>query len=235
MSTLNELVSQTAAQAAAHEGRIAALESSRKGKDIWDIISALSPAVTGIVLLLIGYGLKDSVDQAMKREELHLSSVKDMQEALVVLEKPDITKETSVGTSLTLAAFGHYAVPSLLMVLDNGDEVRSPAAEEALRAIALNEPQAVCDSMLRVLSNRSRRFIWLTHLAALRLLGDASCDGGTTVLKEYSRALDGVKDDLAAFASTVSDRVPPDTTSVAALKTQLAKTQALLVQTSKHP
>src|SRR5215813_3858180 len=133
MSTLNELVSQTAAHAAAHEGRIAALESSRKGKDIWDIISALSPAVTGIVLLLIGYGLKDSVDQAMKREELHLSSVKDMQEALVVLEKPDITKETSVGTSLTLAAFGHYAVPSLLMVLDNGDEVRSPAAEEALR------------------------------------------------------------------------------------------------------
>lgn len=182
------------------DARVGALESKLKKRDGWDIVSTLSPFVTAIVIFVMTFALKDSVDQAFKREQLHLSSVKDMQELVLTLLKGQASKETIEASALALAAFGHHAIPSLLKVLEIGDDVRAPAAEEALAAIGATEPEEACRPMVRVLEDTTARYSFVTHAAALRVIAASGCADARPAVTSYQAALAGVSPaDLQEF------------------------------------
>jgi len=202
---------KTVVKLRALDARVGALESKLKKRDVWDIISTLSPFVTAIVIFIVTFVLKDSVQQALSKEQLHLTGVKDMEEQVLALRKPDVTKDAAMASAMTLAAFGHYAIPSLLSVLELGDDVRAPAAEEALRAIGENEPADTCRPMTRILQDTSGRYFFLTHEAALRVIAAAKCTDARPVVSAYQAELDRVAPgELAAFGTRFMEPVQRD-------------------------
>jgi hypothetical protein len=206
------------------DARVGALESHLKKKDVWDIVSALSPFLTAIVIFVVTFVLKDSVDRAFQREQLHLSSVKDMQELVLTLRKPDVTKDGAEAAAMTLAAFGHHALPSLLSVLEIGDDVRAPAAEDALRAIGSTEPSDTCLPMTKILRDTTGRYSFLTHEAALRIIADSECADARPIVAAYQSQLQGVSPaDLPTFGKRFKEQtIARDTLDD--LKTQTRRT-----------
>jgi hypothetical protein len=201
-----------------------------KRKDLWDKLSGLTPIVSGVVLAIVGYYLNDSVNAAFRRQELKLSNVKEMQEQLATLQNPATSVKDVEVAALTLSAFGAPAVGPLVTALFVGDEVRRPAAEIALRAVGLSEPDAVCGPMIKILDNHTGRFSWLTHLTAIRLIGDLECPNAGSVLAEYRAVLQKVvsPETLPALAVIVADDPRPDATSARQLMDELERTSKIL-------
>lgn len=181
-----------------------------------------------MLVAYLGFALKDSVDQALAKEQLHLTSVSEMQSMLVTLRKPDVTKEDASAAALTLAAFGHYAIPSLMITLGEADDVRAPAAEQGLEAIATTEPAAVCARLQMTIADRGGRHHYMTHLAALRLLGTVPCPGATTAVAAYKGEVDRLTTPAAIDKYSGRYRQPLTIESVEELRTQLAQTLTLL-------
>jgi hypothetical protein len=181
-----------------------------KPPSIWDRLNTLGPIITPIIVLVIGYWLKDSVDNAIKRQELQLSNVKEMREELAAIQKADVTPEAVQASAFTLAAFGQHAVPPLLTVLSSGDEIRRPAAERALRAVGLTDPEAVCGPIARVIDNRTGRFNWLTLQSAIRLAGDLTCTNARPALERQNLLLRDINGASDLPKLTSHDYVDPD-------------------------
>ena len=197
--------------------RVDALESKLKKRDWVDVLGAFTPFLSAILVAYLAYGLKDSVDQAMAREELHINSVSEMKDLLVTLRKAEVTKEEASAAALTLAAFGHYAIPSLMITLEEADDVRAPAAEQGLEAIAGSEPGPVCTKLQATIAERNGRHHYMTHLAALRLIGIIPCPAAAPALVAYKTDVDG-----ARFRS------PLTAESAQELRDQIAQTLRLL-------
>ena len=224
----------TAAEAAAaREARLGRLEEGLKKlqpkqKDPWEKLQAVTPLVSGILVALVGYLLTGSVNNAIQRQQLQLSNVKEMRELLAQLNTADSNQAEAA--AFTLSAFGRPAVPALVAALLAGGEVRAPAAERALRAIGLNEPVAVCGPARKVLDNDTGRVSWVAHLAAIRLLGDLECRDARASVEAYLRALDQVKspNDVSGFAARVDSDPPLDLAAVGQLQTEAARTLRIL-------
>ena len=224
----------TAAQAAAErETRLRRIEDELKKlqpkrKDGWEKLQALTPLVSGVLLAFVGYFLTGSVNNAIQRQQLQLSNVKEMRELLAQLETADSNQAEVAG--FTLSAFGRPAVPPLMAALLSGGEVRAPAAERALRAIGLNDAGAICEPARRVFDNRTGRFSWIAHLAAIRLLGDLECHEARASVEAYAQALEKVRSpaDVTAFASRVDDEPPLDFAAVGQLQAETARTLRIL-------
>jgi hypothetical protein len=208
--------------------RVANLESNLKKRDWIDILGALSPFLTALLVAWLGFSLKDSVDQALAREELHLTSVSEMQGLLATLRKADVTKEDASAAALTLAAFGHYAIPLLMVTLAEADDVRAPAAEEGLEAIGASEPEAVCKRLHAEVTERSGRHHYTTHIAALRLIGNIPCPAALSAVTAYRAEVEALKtpDAIATFSARYRQPLAAD--SVEELRDQLAQTATLL-------
>ena len=208
--------------------RVANLESNLKKRDWIDILGALSPFLTAVLVAWLGFSLKDSVDQALAREELHLTSVSEMQGLLATLRKPDVTKDDASAAALTLAAFGHYAIPSLMVTLAEADDVRPPAAEEGLEAVAASEPEAVCKRLQAEVTERTGRHYYTTHLAVLRLIGNIPCPAALPAVTAYRAEVEALKTPDAIAKYSGRYRQPLAADSVEELRDQLAQTATLL-------
>jgi hypothetical protein len=114
-------------------------------------------------------------------------------------------------------------VGPLITVLATGDEVTRPAAERALRAVGLTSAEAVCGPLVKIADNRGGRFTWLTHLSALRLIGDLECGEARPALVRYGQLLDGVSapDKLPLLEPMFEPSVPADMDSVQQLRGEL--------------
>jgi hypothetical protein len=220
--------SPAAATLADLQRRVEALESNLKKRDWVDIAGALMPLFIAIVVGWMGWALKDSVDQALAKEQLHLTSVTEMQELLGTLRKPDVTRDAASAAALTLAAFGHYAIPSLMITLGEADDVRAPAAEEGLEAIAASEPAAVCARLESTVAQRNGRHHYMTHLAALRLISVIPCPQARAQLTAYRTEIDRLTtaDAIEKFSPRYRQALTVE--SVQELRTQLSQTLALL-------
>jgi hypothetical protein len=51
--------------------------------------------------------------------------------------------------------------------------------------VARSEPEAVCSAMQGVVRNRSGLYKWQTHLAALRIIGQAGCMASCRTVANY--------------------------------------------------
>lgn len=225
-----------AAEAAvAREARLSRIEDDLKklkpkGKDGWEKLQAITPLIAGVLVAFISYLLTGSVNNAIQRQQLQLSNVKEMRDLLAQLDTADAGQADSA--AFTLSAFGRPAVPPLMAALLAGGEVRAPAAERSLRAIGLNDADAVCGPARRVIENRTGRFSWLAHLSVIRLLGDLECRDARASLEAYSRALAPVASpaDVALFATRVDPDPPLDLSAVEQLKSETTRTLRIIRQ-----
>jgi hypothetical protein len=146
-------------------------------------------ASTPIVVALVGLYFTDAVRTGFERQQLQLANASGMQALLVQLLGPSVSQTEARAAASTLSAFGAPAVAPLLTALADADDVRTPAIEGALRAIGLNDPEAVCGPLLAVLEHRTGRYSLVMHRSAIRVIGDVRCPGARTLLEGYRQAL----------------------------------------------
>lgn len=230
----NELDDNTEPKTPESPGGKSREKAEAKGpKDRWDKMQALSPFITGVVLAAIGYFLTGSVDQAVQKSQLQFNYVKEMQELLAKLGDSKTTPEEANTTAVALAAFGSYSIPPLLNEVQSGQPNREAAGEYGLRAVALADPKNACPALGRILENRTAAYNWLTHRAAIRILGRANCQMARPVLVGYQSRLDGAgssPDGFAAFRATLADAPGVTKETVDLLGSEVKQTLKLLEQ-----
>lgn len=153
---------------------------------------ALPTLITSIVMLVLGYWIKDSVDIAIKQQTLQLSYVKEMKEQLVAMateSDPDAVKRAAV----VIAAFGEPALLPLMNELRFGGN-RELGAVSGLSALAFMHPQAVCGGVMRVLKSPTQPLSWEGHAAAAQTLAAANCSEALPVLQAHVTLLAPVAD-----------------------------------------
>jgi hypothetical protein len=210
--------------AMALDARLKALEDGLKQlkprSSLRDWIQTLGPYLSGLIILIVGFWLKDSVTMAFQREQLDLSYVKDVRELIENFDKA--TEQSSADTNaIALAMYGKFALVPLIERLETGD-VAKIAAERGLRLVGANQPEAACPRFANLLDDPSPRFTWQTHKTIIRLLGSSGCIQDIGLLETYVVALDQAAADateLAKFASRFSNPGVIDAETVDSLRT----------------
>jgi len=158
-----------------------------KDRNILAWIEAFSPLISGIAVVIVGFFLTGSINTALKERELDLTGAKEMRELIQELATPPTEFEAGKleATAYTLAAFGKSAVLPLLAVLDGGQPNQIDAAVKGLRIIGIAEGEAVCESLVAVIRNRSGLYRSGTHLEVTRVLGDLGCQNACEALSAY--------------------------------------------------
>jgi hypothetical protein len=222
------------------EERLAKVEASLahpKRKDRWEkaqvVLSALSPLLTGLALAFVGYLLNGTISNALAQRKLELDNVTQMRDLLVKMRigKGDgqpLPQEEMNADAMALAAFGPYAVPPLIQLLQTGGDVGVEAANQGLRSLLLTYPAETCQQLGRALTNRSQAFLWQTHLRIIRLTGDLDCRGEVKVLQSYRVLLTGAKDraGLKRYQEEIDPAAEPD--SIEQLEQDLDRTLTIL-------
>jgi hypothetical protein len=193
------------------EARLKKLEAkveggAGKGALAWilDILKTLLPS---IVLALVGFALKDTVDQALRERQIQLEAVKEMEKLAPDLQKNDLVRIDAQAKAAQLAAFGRYSVPFFVNILEVGNQNAALGAEDGLRMVARSEPKSVCSSLQAVIRSRSGLYHWQTHLAALKVLGQAGCTEAESDVAAYRDGMASVDN----FGKWVADPAPEQT------------------------
>ena len=162
--------------------------------------------VASIVILVLGFWIKDSVDLAIKQRQLDLSYTKEMLGLLQKLtEEEDLDKLRN--SAVVLASFGEPALPALLM------ELRRPglhalAAVWGLEAVAVREPETLCRVLPPLLLKRNRHYDIGAHRELLGLVGDNGCRKALPQLRRYRELVDAaVAGKPAALSQRLRDEV----------------------------
>jgi hypothetical protein len=159
--------------------------------------------VTAIVLLGVGWGIKDSVDLSIKQRQLDLSYAKEMQGLLQKMAEKNADRGVLESTAVILASYGAPALPALLSELTRSG-LRSDAATMGIRLLALTQPAAVCEVLPGALSNRARQFEWQAQEDVVKILGENGCRKAVPALKAYRDAVAAAeKGDTRALAAVV--------------------------------
>jgi hypothetical protein len=175
-------------------------------------IQATSP----ILLALVGLYFTDTVRQGFERQQLQLANASGMQALLVQLLGPNVTTDEALAAASTLATFGPPAVAPLVAALINAGDVQTPAIEGALRAIGLNNPEAVCGPLMSVLEHKAGRYPLLMQRSAIRVIGDVRCPAARTLLQQYRNAL--VDGSLRVYDPGADAWTPPPPDTIEDLK-----------------
>src|SRR6185295_13009015 len=97
------------------EGELARLK--KPPRDWLEILKAAAPLISGVVVAVVGYFLTGSINNAIQKQQLELSNVKEMRQLLLDLSNPDASREQVQATAVTLSAFGRHAVAPLVNLL----------------------------------------------------------------------------------------------------------------------
>jgi hypothetical protein len=154
--------------------------------------------IASIVVLVLGFWIKDSVDLAIKQRQLDLSYTKEMLGLLQKLtEEQDLDKLNN--SAVVLASFGEPALPALLMEL-RGTDLHALAAKRGLEAMAVREPQTLCRVLPPLLLKRNQHYDIGAHRTLVTLIGDNGCGKALPQLRRYrdlvNAAVAGKPDDL---------------------------------------
>jgi len=160
-----------------------------------------------IVVLYLGAGITDSVETALKREEIELTGASAMRELLVNFRAVDSTEEQFEGTALALSTFGKAAVPSLLVELDRGGTLSRSAAQKGLKVIGMSHSAYTCDMLLKVLQDKSQSYSLEAHVAVIQLTGQLLCHEAQKEIEAYAAKMN--QDDSSAL-SNLRQRINED-------------------------
>ena len=174
-----------------------------------DKLAAWLPAVTPIVLFIIGTWFVDAAGDvvenqrlalenqrlALQERQVELGGITEMRQLVADLHKDGITSVEAGATALSLAAFGALAAPPLIHAIETGDAVRMTGAEAGLAAAALADPRGVCRTLAGVIDNRTALYSWQTQQSALKLLGRLGCRDQRLSIETFGRLLaEGIAD-----------------------------------------
>lgn len=193
-----------------------------------DWFQTLSPFLTAIAVLVIGFVLKDSVVQALEREKLDLTYVTNVRD---LIKGFDTAQEQSSAdaNAIALAMYGRFAIVPLIERLQGGD-VAQPAAERGLRIVGASDPAATCSALTKILLDPARQYTWQTHKVVIRLIGVSECVPSLGVLDPYLAQVRTLGDPtrLAVFARRFSNSDAFDAENVDSLKKQTEDATAIL-------
>jgi len=164
---------------------------------------ALPQLIGGAVLLAIAFWVKDSVDLAIRQQQLQLSYATEMKEQLETMAKDKATLDEVERAAVLVAGFGQPAVLPLMNELRHSGN-RTLGAEAGLRSLAFMHPEAVCGLVLRVMKSPTRTLGWEGQMVASRTLAAASCASALPELGKHQRVVckavqDGDKQGLSAL------------------------------------
>jgi hypothetical protein len=225
------------------EARLAKVEAALaqpptpKRKDRWEkaqvLVSALSPLLTGLTLAFLAYFLTGRITNALAQRKLELDNVTQIRDLLVKMrigkgEGPTPPQAEMNADALALAAFGPYAVPPLIQLLETGGDVAGEAADKGLRSLLLTYPEETCEQLGRALANRSQAFSWQTHRHLLHLAGDLDCRRQIPLLRSYRALVLGAKDraGLKRYQERIDAQADPD--SIEQLQQEIDRTWTIL-------
>jgi hypothetical protein len=207
------------------EGDVRKLRSS----SIRDWLQTLGPYVAGLIVLLVGYAIKDSVTLALQREQLDLEYVKQMRDLMKDFDEAQ-TQTAANANAVGLAMYGKFAIVPLVERLEEGD-LANLAAERGLRLVGSNDPVAACPKFVQVIADRSRRYSWQTHKTLIKVIGQSACTDARPALEKYSADLTALDTDgkrIAAFGQLYSEPDGFDIESISSLKTELTNALQIL-------
>lgn len=159
------------------------------------------------VLLLIVYWVKDSVDLAVKQQQLQLSYVKEMKAELEAMAKEKAGAADIERAAILVSAFGQPAVLPLLNELRFGGN-RALGAQAGLRWLAFMHPGTVCETVERAMSSPAKVFAWEAQMLSAGILAAANCRGALPLLRDQARELAAVRQGQAKAMSTVAGDMP---------------------------
>lgn len=139
--------------------------------------------LASVVVLVLGFWIKDSVDLAIKQRQLDLSYTKEMQSLLQKLSETEDLAQLK-NAAVVLASFGEPALPALLMELRRAD-LHGVAAAHGLEAIAVREPELLCRTLPPLLLKRNQHYGIDAHRQLVALIGDNGCDKALPQLRRY--------------------------------------------------
>jgi hypothetical protein len=171
-----------------------------------DWLQTLAPYISGLVVLIVGYKLKDSVDLALRRETLDLQYVTQMRDLIKEFDAA-ATQPAADANAVGLAMFGKFAIVPLVERLEGGD-VASIAAERGLRLVGSNNGEEACPKLAQIIADKGKRYRWSTHKTVVKLMGQSSCTKQRSTLDAYDQALENCGSDaakLAKFGARYSD------------------------------
>jgi hypothetical protein len=135
---------------------------------------ALPQLISSVVMLLLALWVKDSVDLAIKQQQLQLSYLAQMKAELVEMAKDEAPQQAVERSAMLVAAFGKPAVMPLINELRHSGN-RAVAGEAGLRALAFTDAESVCDILQRALQSPAPLFTAEGLMSAVRTLGAAGC------------------------------------------------------------
>lgn len=213
-------------QALANESRLAALERQlaqfTHKSTLRDWLQTLGPYLGGIIVLIVGFWLKDSVTLALQREQLNLEYVKQMRD--LILDFDAATEQAAAdANAVGLAMYGRHAVAPLIERLRGGD-VAKLAAARGLHLAATNDPVGVCPRITHTLVAPAGQLTWQNGKTLVRVIAAADCVESRAALeRELARVLAIQQDpgELAAFASRYSNAGSVDSEATDSLAAEL--------------
>ena len=167
----------------------------------------LPQLISSIVMLLIALGVKDSVDHAIKRQELQLSYVKEMEVHLIAMAKADAGQEDVERAGVLVSVFGQPAVMPLMNELRYKGN-RNLGAQAGLRSLAFMNCDAICNIVPRVVSSPARTLDWEGMMVSAEVLAAGNCVSALPILREHERRLNEARAGNSESLKAIVDAIP---------------------------
>jgi hypothetical protein len=192
---------------------------SRTGRVLAWMGAEAPKLIASIVVLVLGFWIKDSVDLAIKQRQLDLSYTKEMLGLLQKLtEEEDVDKLSN--NAVVLASFGEPALPALLTALRRPG-LHAVAAKRGLEAMAVREPGTLCRLLPPLLLKRNQHYDLGGHRTLVELIGDNGC---TKALPQLRRYRDLVNAAVAGKPDALRERIGGEIAAPAEAYPRLKKT-----------
>lgn len=195
------------ASAFALDARLEAIEGDvrkLKSSSLRDWLQTLGPYAAGLIVLLVGFWIKDSVTLALQREQLDLEYVKHMRDLIKDFDEAN-TPSAANANAIGLAMYGKHAILPLVERLEGGD-VAPLAAERGLRLVGSEHPALSCPKFAGVINDRARRYKWQTHKTLIKVMGQSGCVESRGELEAYRAALAKVSPDAGSLLEFAAAR-----------------------------
>jgi hypothetical protein len=179
---------------------------------LWLDPKLIVPFLQAVVVLFVGWWIKDSVTIALTQKQLDLANVKEMRELVQNLLTPNQPLTAYQSAAVALAPFGMYTMGTFIQLEQEGSDNQQLASEAGIRALALKEPKAVAEQLRRIIRNRTGFYTYNTHLFAVRTLGQMDVKEALPELVSYQKYLAGAGSDslrLATWRQMVSENKEP--------------------------
>jgi len=180
--------------------------------DRWLDPKLVVPFLQALVILLVGWWIKDSVTLAISQKQLDLANVKEMRDLVRDLLEPDQAPGDYQSAAVALAPFGTYAISIFLELEQKGTDNQQMASEDGLRAVALAQPAAVAQELRRIIRNQTGFYSYTAHLFAIRMLAQMDVGKALAELEAYQARVLSLESDsarLELLRQVVSEERPP--------------------------